>query len=83
MKYLLLIAFVLLVLWLLRGQRGASPRPKDRASPRPGAAPAPIDIVACDRCGVHLPRAEAVAGRSASYCSDAHRREAEGGSSAP
>ena len=70
MKFLLLIAVVGLVLWLLRSKsrRGAEgPRtPKSK----PGAQP----MLACAHCGVHLPQAEAkmdVGGRP--YCSDAHR----------
>ncbi|HSV71810.1 MAG TPA: PP0621 family protein [Methylibium sp.] len=68
MKYLLLVAVVLVVWWLLRA-RPARPRP-------PTAPPPPADpqaMVRCRHCGLHLPRDEAVAGDDGPYCSDAHR----------
>jgi len=76
MKYLLLLAIVLLVLWLLR-QKSAGRTPPVRRKPPPPAAAA--EIVACTRCGLHLPRPEAVGGQRGLYCSAAHRQEAEGG----
>ncbi|MFD2377036.1 PP0621 family protein [Ottowia pentelensis] len=54
----------------------------------PGCAPAPPPprsdgavqpMVACARCGVHVPQSSAVSGRAGLYCCEAHRREAEGG----
>jgi uncharacterized protein len=35
---------------------------------------APVQMVACAHCGLHLPAADAVADGSHLYCSDAHRR---------
>lgn len=35
-------------------------------------------MVGCARCGVHLPGQDAVRGSQGSYCTVAHRREAEG-----
>ena len=78
MKYLLLIGIVLGVLWLLRQQRGQAGQGR-RRPPRPAEPPPPTEIVACTRCSVHLPRAEAVAGERGHYCSASHRQEAEGG----
>jgi uncharacterized protein len=80
MKYLLLIALVI-VAWLiwrngrLRDERdtGASAR-----QPRPPAGD-PQEMVSCPVCGVHLPRSEAVAGqRGLLYCSNEHRLRAGG-----
>jgi uncharacterized protein len=69
MKYLILALVIVIVGWFLL-----------RARPRPGAdvrkpagGPQPQEIVACQHCGVHLPRAEAVADRSGVFCSEAHR----------
>jgi len=73
MKYLLLVAVVLVVWWLLRA-RPARPKPPD--------APPPADpqaMVRCRHCGLHLPRDEAVAGDDGPYCSDAHRLAGGGG----
>lgn len=86
MKYLLVILLILVVFWLWqyerRTQKGAgAPPPRPPASPGPGPAQAggATEIVACSVCQLHLPRAEALIGRDARpYCSEAHRRQAEG-----
>lgn len=67
MKYILvLIVVVLAVMWLTRSRAPAVRREK----PPPAG---PQAMVACAHCGVHLPRAEAVAGAQGLYCSEAHR----------
>ncbi len=78
MKYLLLLAIVLLVLWLLRQKSAGRTPPAHRAPPPAPPAPA-AEMVACTHCGLHLPRPEAVGGQRGLYCSAAHRQEAEGG----
>jgi uncharacterized protein len=72
-----LVFFVLLALvvaWWLFGRkksRGAD----SPAARRPDKASARVDdMVACAHCGVHLPRAEALAEGDAVYCGDEHRR---------
>jgi uncharacterized protein len=81
MKYLLVTALVLVVFWLWRHNRQAERKaaPSDGAS-RPDRAAQKsaqiTEVVACSVCQVHLPRAEAVAGRKGLYCSEAHRRQA-------
>ncbi len=79
MKYLIVLAVVLVGIWFWRNNRRAELRDKqrDKARQRP-AAIAPTEIVACAVCEVHLPRAEALPGGRGVYCSDAHRRQAEG-----
>lgn len=76
MKYLLLIALVLGVVWLLRQQRKRPPGQSETPHAKP--PPRALEIVACARCALHLPREQTVAGRQGSYCTEAHRREAEG-----
>jgi uncharacterized protein len=76
MKYLLLIAVVVGVLWLVRG-RSSRVNPPASKPPQPAQAAkavSPQAMVACAHCGLHLPRSEAVAGAQELYCSDAHRR---------
>ncbi|MCC9595586.1 MULTISPECIES: PP0621 family protein [unclassified Rubrivivax] len=75
MKYLLVIAVVGFVLWLMfgrgRGREAAAPARRARGAVAPAQ---PQEMVECARCGVHLPADEAladVAGRR--YCSEAHR----------
>jgi len=77
MKYLVLIAVVLAVLWLLRaGRRGTSdevPPPRRRA---PTLEP-PQDMIRCAVCSVHLPRTEALPGPGERwYCCEDHRQRA-------
>ena len=68
MKYLLILAVVFALLWLLRRGRGS-----DAATPAPPVAPPPQEILACALCGLHLPRDEALPGRGGVFCGDAHR----------
>ncbi|MDQ3060959.1 MAG: hypothetical protein M3R45_15820 [Pseudomonadota bacterium] len=82
MKYLLILALALVVVWLWRHNRQAE---KDAAVPPPrrpagpGQVPAVTEMVACSVCQMHLPRSEALIGREGGvYCSEAHRREAGG-----
>ncbi len=80
MKYLLLIALALGLLWwwrlLVRKNRGG---PSARGTdPSPSHPPGPADdMIACSHCGLHLPRSEALVGGRGSYCSAAHREAAE------
>lgn len=76
MKYLLVLA-VLLIAWYL--WRSARDREDDerRRPPPPAPPPAlPLDMVRCPVCALHLPRPDAVAGASGRlYCSAEHRRD--------
>ena len=78
MKYLLVIVLALVVLWLWRSNRRTEDPDRPAAPPagRPGK-PA-TEVVACAVCDVHLPRVDALPGGKGFYCSDAHRRQAEG-----
>jgi uncharacterized protein len=70
MKYLILIAVVLGVLWLMRSLR----KPSASAPPQKPATPAQQEeMVTCVQCGVHLPRSEALPGRGGVFCGEAHR----------
>ncbi|WP_043698444.1 PP0621 family protein [Tepidimonas taiwanensis] len=80
-KWLLVIAVVALgYFWWcqqrLEKRRAQRPRPAPPPGPAQAAAPAPM--VRCRHCGVHLPAADAVRGALGPYCSDEHRRLAEG-----
>ena len=41
----------------------------------PDAAATMEPMVRCDRCGVHVPRSEAIEAGGRHYCSESHRRE--------
>jgi uncharacterized protein len=88
MKYLLVVAVVVGVLWLLAVQRRRQRMRDDRPgpAPRPGAVPPgdgapaspPAAMVACAHCGVHLPRPDALERDALSYCSAEHRAAGPG-----
>lgn len=74
MKALLLVFVVLLGVWLWRSGRPTLPRP---GPPKTGTEAAPLDMVSCTFCGVHLPKAEAIEGKQGVYCSADHLARAE------
>ena len=76
MKYLLVLAIVLVAVWLWRNNRreGKQPPPAAKAP-----LPAPQDMVRCPVCSVHLPRTDALAGPDGRlYCCQEHRVRAGG-----
>jgi uncharacterized protein len=79
MKYLLVIAIVVIAYMIWRGNRLRDAE-RDASTPRPPPAPpagAPQEMVRCPVCSVHLPRGDAVAGADgALYCSQEHRLSA-------
>jgi uncharacterized protein len=84
MKYLLIFGLTVAVIWLWQSSRRSSGADKAKANPpkpqpksRSRQLPA-TEIVACDVCAVHLPQTEALIGGQGVYCSEAHRRQAEG-----
>jgi uncharacterized protein len=72
MKYLLVLAVVLAVLWYVRNNRPAG---SDRAAPgKPKPLAPPQDMVRCPVCAVHLPRSDALPGGDGRlYCCADHR----------
>lgn len=69
MKYLVLIAVVLLVAWYWRNSRRADEPPRSKPAP-PGT---PQDMVQCPVCMVRLPRADALPGPGGQlYCCNEH-----------
>jgi uncharacterized protein len=67
MGKILLFALLALVVYLVLRSRTGEARRRD-----PGAAPAE-DMVACARCGINVPRSEAIESRGLLFCSDEHR----------
>ncbi len=74
MKYLLLLAIVLLVVWLWRGSR-TQDRAEGSARPRrPDPGVVQQDMIQCPVCSVHLPRSDALPGPDGQlYCCAEHR----------
>lgn len=80
MKYLLVLAVLVVAFWVWRHNRAAEmaerqTRPPRRPQPQP-AGPSPM--VTCRHCGLHLPQSEAVPGAVGLYCSSGHKKLAEG-----
>jgi len=70
MKYLVLLVVLALGYgWWRSQQSSAQQRPPPAARPEP--AP-PQDMVACSRCGVHLPRSEALTHGPDQFCCPEH-----------
>lgn len=78
MKYLLVLALVLVVVGLWQSRRRSDGRDagSQAKTNKPKPLPPATEIVACDVCHIHLPRSEALSGPGGVYCSAAHRKQA-------
>ncbi|MBE0472879.1 PP0621 family protein [Rhodoferax sp.] len=74
MRGLLLLLLVLAGVWLWRSRASAVGQ---QPPPPPAPLPPTLDTVACSRCAVHVPRAEAVQGKLGGYCCVEHLHQAE------
>ena len=74
MKYLLILAVVLIGFWVWRSNRAGSKAPPTRSSK---TEPRAIEMIRCDVCGVHCPRLDALPGKLGIYCTAQHRSQAE------
>ena len=79
MKILLILAVVLIGVWLFRLHRRSGHPPSGGHSSEGADKPAAmaLDMVRCRQCDLHLPQADAVAGKYGVYCSPEHRLRAE------
>jgi uncharacterized protein len=77
MKYLLVLAVVLIGFYVWRSSREGRKPPAAPRSDKPSSAAPSIEIVQCARCGIHCPSTDAIAGKLGVYCTAQHRREAE------
>jgi uncharacterized protein len=69
-RLIVLIVLVVAGIWLVRrALRAGAPGESAARSSRSAD-----ELVACARCGVHLPRAEARAAAGGLYCSEEHAR---------
>lgn len=79
MKYLLVLAVVLVAFYVWRNNRLTDSQDAARAAARKKPQPrAPTIMVACLECGTHLPESEAVKGQQGAYCCAEHRQQREG-----
>jgi uncharacterized protein len=76
MKYLLIFFIVMVLVFQWRSSRADIKR-KAGVKPNSAAgntASGPQSMVACVKCGVHVPAGDAVQGATGLYCSVAHRQ---------
>jgi len=67
MGKVLLFLLLALIVYLVIRSRSGGPRAQSRGSQ-------PVeDMVACARCGVNVPRSEAIESHGLLFCSDEHR----------
>ncbi|MCE4537696.1 hypothetical protein LXT12_10590 [Pelomonas sp. P7] len=74
MKYVLLLALLALLFFMLGAKRGRPREPEARAAPPP---PKPQAMLRCAECGLHLPADDALPGKGGVFCSAAHRASFE------
>lgn len=74
MKYALIFGLLLVVFWLWRNNQKRAVRAPGGANAERGRV---TEVVACSVCSVHLPRAEALAGKGGLYCCDEHLQQAD------
>lgn len=78
MKFLLVFAVVWIGIWFWRqGRRAERHERKTPGTSQAHKLGRPQEMVACARCGLHLPATDAVRGHHGSYCSAAHQHLAE------
>ncbi len=86
MKLALILIAVLVGIWLFKTGRRVDPPDDKSRGPAPGhgpggtGKPAPnlaLEMVRCQHCDLHLPKAESIEGQRGVYCSEAHRKQAE------
>ena len=68
MKYLVLLVVLVVAFGIWRSRRPSAPSP----APRPLALPQ--DMLACARCGIHIPQAEALMTGKLAYCCADHQQ---------
>ena len=75
MKYLLILAVVLIAVFVWRSNREEQKPPASRSGE--GGEFKAIEMVRCDVCGVHCPKIDSLAGKRGVYCTAQHRSQAE------
>ena len=74
MRFILIVAVVLGIVWLWRSGRRVDHK-KD--PPRSKATSAPQDMLSCTYCSVHIPSNDAIQGQKGVYCCAEHLYRAE------
>ena len=78
MKYLLLLAVLALIIFIIGVKRGRPREPEARSKPPSrDADESPKAMLRCAECGMHLPADESLPGRGGVFCSVGHRNSFE------
>jgi uncharacterized protein len=72
MKYLVLLVVLVVAIGIWRSRRAGDAA--STTAPPPRAPALPQDMLACARCGVHVPQAEALLSGNHAYCCAEHQR---------
>jgi uncharacterized protein len=75
MKFLLVLAVIFIGVWMWRTGRQDSVSRQKPKSPAPPSGPQ--EMVSCQFCDLHFPKADAIAGRKGLYCNAEHLQRAE------
>ena len=70
-RYLLVVLALWAAIMIIRHLYRTSRRRSEASD----SAQVPADMVRCARCGLHVPKSEAVCDGERCFCSEAHRRE--------
>ena len=76
MKYVLVLAVLALLVFLLGVKRGRPREPEARGS-KPPSPETPKAMLRCAECDMHLPADEALPGKGGVFCSTSHRNSYE------
>ena len=74
MGQFLRLVILLVGLWLVLQIIKRALAKRNKPSPQ---QPTLTNMIACDRCGVHIPESEAIREDDRLYCSEAHRKAAK------
>jgi len=73
MKYLLLLAVLGVLFFMLRAKLRSESNEPEARKPQPPVQPKPQAMLRCAECGMHLPADEVLPGKGGVFCSAAHR----------
>ena len=77
MKYILVLAVVLIAVFVWRSNRVVRKAPGARPGKAGKDGVKAIEMVRCDVCGVHCPKIDSLVGKRGVYCTAQHRSQAE------
>ncbi|MFG6413178.1 PP0621 family protein [Roseateles sp. DC23W] len=77
MKYVLLLAVLAILFFVLGAKRARGAKEREPEARRPAEPARPKAMLSCAECGMHLPADETLPGKGGVFCSAAHRASFE------